>query len=254
MRYTLSQLNRDTQSYSMRWKKYRQSIDEIINPYIFGETLIIGAGNGNDLVYPNIFRQATDVDIVDIDIASVKRGLLGFQARVRELIELDLTGIVSQEKIDVGSIEFKTVHLTNSYDTIIITPVISQLFFNTTMAELREKNGTIDQQTIEKLLKTTQEVIERFAALINRTVRPGGTLIMWNDLLQFPPLDPFFDNLSFSKGEQYVKEYTDEYGLSPVIYGNQLIKELGEIISGDFLHWNFNDQKSFLVELSIIKI
>ena len=193
MRYTLSQLNHDSQSYHTRWKKYRQSIDGIINPYIFGETLIIGAGNGNDLVYPNIFNRVTDVDIVDIDIVSVKRGLFGFQASVRELIELDLTGVISQDEIDISSIDFETVSLKNSYDTIIITPVISQLFFNTTMAELREKNVNVDQQTTESLLKITQEVIERFAALINRTIRPGGTLIMWNDLLQFPPQDPFFD-------------------------------------------------------------
>ncbi len=254
MRYTLSQLNHDTQSYFMRWKKYRQSIDKIINTHISGETLIIGAGNGNDLVYPSIFKKATELDIVDIDIGSVKRGLLGFQTRVRNLIELDLTGIVPQQEFDLSSIEFKEVNLTFEYDTIIITPVISQLFFNVAMAELRENNGDVDQKTIEKLLKLTQEVIERFSTLLKKTIRPGGTLIMWNDLLQFPPDDLFFDDLTFSKGEQYVGKYIQDYGLSPVIYGNQLIKDFGKIVECDFLHWNFNKEKSFLVELNIIKI
>lgn len=262
-----SQLNQSTTNLYNRWNEYRKMIDDIINGYIDGDTIIIGAGNGNDLIYSHILKGNVKIDILDIDKKAVQKGLDRDGIAVNDIFEIDITGIkanvselIINSKSQIALIEnfktlsFEKIQLEKSYDTIIISPIISQLFLNQVMAEIQVKYRHINQDLLKVLMDKTGEIITNFIEFIKSISKEYSKIIFWNDILQFKSDYEFLKELTNESATQYLNEYFNKYGISPVKFGHDEIKKLGDVLEEEFLHWNFNDEKAFLVQLNVVEI
>ena len=250
---TMANLNRTTASRKDLWKSYRESIMESIIDSVSGRTLIIGYGNGNDMDIGEIISKSSEVTIMDIDIASAQNSIHEAWLEKVKFEQCDLNFFSLPENLPemstemllefIDSIEFNTLEIIPDYDTVIVSSVFSQLMYNIISSYFYDRMHIIG----EKLMEMTQNHMEFVVKFITKHAANGGRIVVWNDLITLPigefPKEP----------ESYLGNYVQTYGMAPNIYAHELMIAGSKLIEDEYLEWNFDSQKSFLVRLSILE-
>jgi hypothetical protein len=249
MREYLEQLNQTTLNYNNDWKDYRNSISPIIDKYTEGKTLIIGLGNGNDLDLKNIIKKSTFLEILDLDIVSVSRCLETYGDIEYSLKEFDLNFIREFDiknldnifdVINENFVDFKIYFQKKFYDTIIISPIFSQLLYNIVFTF----HSLTDSQ-IEDLMDFSKRQIEYIGEFINYILNNNGRLIILNDLVS---TSEKVENM-----ELFCDNYFLEYGISPNKYAQDLINQNKIIEHEEYFNWYFNNNQNFIVKMTITR-
>ena len=252
-------LNLSVQGRSQHWKNYREELASLYKKNIKGKVLLVGAGNGNDLDYDSIFELADSVTIADVDPVSVREGLKG---KVAEIIETDLSLMNYDRAIKrlrtairlgdgegyIGRIVPGELEL-GSYDTIIVSPIYTQIFLHGFISIINEMSQDEREKRIliELTIEKAADIYEKINHILSNSLNEGGSLALMTDLVQVS------DEAGELDLETYVKDYFSKYGLSPSAYAHQHMADLLAVVSDTFHHWNFDEEKSYIVRMTIMQ-
>ncbi|OPL09221.1 MAG: hypothetical protein AVO33_07090 [delta proteobacterium ML8_F1] len=260
-------LNRHSRGGFESWKSYRLKIAAATAPFLKGEGLVIGPGNGNDLDYLQLEAHLETLTLLDIDQEAVDWGLKRQGASSHRVIGMNLLGF-DEEKIlgllaganqesamieGIGSARATLPGKIGDFDTILLAPVLTQLFLPQAMYVLRERGIAPEGDLLRALLDKTAEVMQGLKAFVDGQLKPGGFLVLWNDLLAFSPSDSLVKDFSQAGAREYLEKYTQAHGMSPATYGHGLLEGLGRVVSERYLLWPFSDTTTYLVKFSVVE-
>jgi hypothetical protein len=255
------------------WKEYRASLCTWSKGVKGKKIAIIGAGNLNDINLNEWFSPTCEIHVFDADVQAMKKGVqrqnfkgivnyhevefsgLEEKSFLEELSVLmahqDITGI---ERFLKNTQVSPTWHKNLSFDTLIITPIYTQLLLGQVMDLTNHYKLEIHQDRIlPALLDFIVVVIEQINKSLLQTLKVGARCFVWSDILEYHASHKDFEQIKTMSTDEIkalIDEYEHKYGLGMGSFGllnmeDQLSKE------GDdhYLVWPFSKDRLMLVKL-----
>jgi len=284
-----SNLNQNQHKRYERWTEYRTQIDNFLSPVLSdsslekNKALIVGCGNLDDLNLKTITPLFESVTLTDIDLESVKKGVIlqDVSATNLEYFRLELTGFEESHFFDQLTqviMECKSQaciqtyihdHLVqiekyqflkgNHYDLIIMSPIYTQLIYHQILnitQTLREigHDDAILKWLESYMLDLMPGVIERLNNNLINILSPHGRLVVLSDIFQ-SQYGTEFDSL-IKKAIQSKKEmdkvyqyYLDKYGYGLGDFGLYHLDECMKTINYRWIIWPFDKDFSMVVKI-----
>ncbi|BEP29577.1 hypothetical protein [Helicovermis profundi] len=262
MKKFFEKYNQSTSEYGDRWNAYLKSIETFVCaniPKKKSEVVVLGFGNGNDIPLECISKFNNNILATDIDIKSMSNKKYDENTNIRfvqmdylslDFINIDLSNLSQREIVKIiEGIEFDIPHELEftKFDIILVAPIFSQIFYYSYLDFLVKQNVPITIEIQSALMKKTSEALAHLVKVIKYIGKENSNYFIWQDLLE----DKFMYDLL--NAEKIILEYTKRYGLSPSIFGVQLLKDELILVDEIYLNWNFNENRNMLVELMYLK-
>lgn len=290
----VEQFNHDVNSSDClryeKWSDYRTQINLFFEPYFTKDKqkeslLILGAGNCDDLDLSFYKSHFSSITLADIDIKSTKQGLLRQKLSLNDckLVQADFTGhektsyfdqfiddlamlssiseihaYLKEKMKSIMSHQFmETYH--HHFDTIIISPVYTQLFYNQVQnAVLVLKELNVEQPLLDSILSQCLQdmisIIDHFNQNSLKLLKPNGSIFVLSDIFQSKIDEPFYQEILKSihltdEMDKLHETYVDSYGYGLGDYGlysmfNHFTDEIHS-----WLLWPFSDQIHLCVKI-----
>jgi hypothetical protein len=284
-----SNLNQNQNKRYERWTEYRAQIDNFLSPVLSdpslekNKALIIGCGNLDDLNLKTITGLFKKVTLTDIDLESVKKGVIQQEVSTTNLeyCRLELTGFedscffdqliqvimecknqsciqkyIDDHLIQIEKYQFLKEH---SYDLILISPIYTQLIYHQLLNITQTLRELGHDQDILKWLESYMldlmpGVIERLNKNLLTILSPKGRLVVLSDIFQSQQGTEF--DLLIKKAIQSKKEmdkvyqyYLDKYGYGLGDFGLYHLDELMRTINYRWIIWPFDLDVSMVVKI-----
>jgi len=245
------------------WQDYRRQVSRFMAGHNFKDQdiLIVGSGHLNDLDM-SLFELARSICLVDIDISASRSGLLrqGISGPI-SLLEKDLTGLNKtplmtvfsqgsrQDKINIlDDLKQEIFDLNlDTYDTIIILPLYSQLVLPGLITYCD------DPGLIDRVMNFSASRIQILNFQLMDCLKVKGHLFVFADLLEYDTQSEEAQYLKAHKNhsmilEDHVQSYLMTYGYGLGSFG--LLHLEGELkaMTKDYLIWPFNSDRLLLVQ------
>jgi len=235
------------------WKEYKLKIEKFISNKITlkGKTIILGFGGGNDIPLEFLLQNSTNLLVTDIDYKNMSISLDRVSKSIERLsmdylgenyYNIDVCGDIIRQ---IQGIEFEIPKkLSNDkFDTIIVAPIFSQLFYYPFVEIFKKSNIVITDEIHREISLKTAQAIEHFVKLIKYISKENAEIFIWQDILEDK------EKFNVDMGREIIVKYTKKYGLSPTTYGVELLKREFKFCDEVFLNWNLSENRNLLVEL-----
>ncbi|MBN2299683.1 MAG: hypothetical protein JXC31_00680 [Acholeplasmataceae bacterium] len=276
-----------------RWLTYRNQIVEFIDPYLSlkekEKCLILGSGNCDDLDLSYIIEKYRDVTLSDIDLSSVKKGILKQNLKINQfkLIKEDFSGfdkinffenliddvLTMKTEDEILDYLIKKVKLSQQittfenikeiYDFIWISPIFTQLIFNQVLKAtevLREmKFDPLLIQVIESsMLNLMPEIIDHFNQKIDQVSKKDSMIVVLSDIFQSKYNDAFELKIkqaihSTDLMDLLYKDYQETYGYGLGDYGLLSLSASKHLLAHRWFLWPFSESINMTVECLILE-
>lgn len=254
-------LNKSTAEYRDNWSIYRKRItDYIMSSFNTGKkTLVLGAGNMNDIEI-NVLREVSSgLVLADIDIESVQTG--DFSDVKKEFIDFGCLGDISNAKSYEDAIWLiKTINPQvnsslgkSSFENILISPFYTQLVIPWLFAVYP------DMRTDPKGLEAGLELASKTIKISNEYIRSLAAerckISLWTDMLEFSNDDPIFIDICKNIDDTewvdaFMQHYIENHGHGLGSYGHWEMEQYIHNLEYKWFIWPFNSSISMIVKIT----
>lgn len=280
-------LNNSNDNRYKKWTHYRALLTDYIIEKIknnqISKTIILGAGNSDDIDLKKIENYTKFLTLADIDLEAIKKAYSKYKLdkNICTLIKIDFLGLndskywngfvqeiiklSSKEEIEVFLNEIREEILSfnflsdNKFDLVIVSPIYTQLFLNQSLVFLdilNNLNYRLDLINFlrEELLKISSIVIDKFNKNIINLLDKSSHLIVVSDIFEAKYISDFYRNITcLDQMDRILKEYQNKYGVGLGDYGLINLNHHLTLQSSKWLEWPFNEEKCLFVKINEYK-
>jgi len=282
-------LNQSTSHRNQEWLEYRNTLTETVldmmnsNPSKESRILVCAAGNSDDLDLKKIYQKSSELSLVDIDLKAMEKalGTYGISNVKTQVFSEGFTGLENNQAYDdliISIIKsdndyqiklmikklFEDIrshtflaHLKGYFDTIIVSPVYTQLIIPQMFANMQIlKDINFENDRIEMIkdlfMQEMPKVISRFNGNLLNLIKDNGNLIVVSDIFEFQTSSSLYAQLkTVDDLDDYHKKYIDTYGLGLGDYGLEDMNSKAKRISSKWLEWPFTKNMAIFVKVEL---
>lgn len=277
------------------WKVYRKDVTSYILSFLTNnnlesfKTLIIGAGNCDDIDLSMIQKTKSHIYLSDIDSTALDHAVKSYQMDKQKttLLQTEFTGLSksvfwndfvksmlqlkTKKEIDKGLNELRNRIVNysfletyqNQFDMIIISPIYTQLLFQQLIVNLSVlKSVNYSSELIHHInnnfMQLMPSVIQQFNQNTLALLKIQGTLVVMSDIYEVQNKTPLFQELHeyITQPEQldfYQKKYLKKYGYGFGDYGLYHLEETVHLKTHKWFEWPFSKEKTMFVKVEIFE-
>ena len=284
-------INTSTNNRFSLWSDYRKYVTDLIYGYLqeanIKEAFLIGAGASDDLDIKHFMNQLTHITLSDIDVSALNLAVQKYQLKQNQynIQEMDYTGLAdlvewndfvkimlrikNHKQIDQlieifkKSIENNHFSIEQKFDSVIVSPIYTQLLFhqlNSNLTILNNLNYSIDliNYCRNQFLEIMPKVISHFNNNILKLLKINGLMIVMSDIFEASVDSPVYTKISSamhsrSSMEQYYQEYFEKYGYGLGDFGLSDLETKAKQTDAKWIAWPFTENKTIYVKLVIYR-
>ncbi|XFA98753.1 hypothetical protein ACAG96_07735 [Candidatus Izemoplasma sp. B36] len=280
-------LNKSNANRYKKWTRYRALLTNYIISKIksnqISKTIILGAGNSDDIDLKKIENYTEFLMLADIDLEAMKKAISKYKLdkNMCTIIKIDFLGLDDskywnnfvQEIIKLSTKAEIEIFLNKireeilsfnflpdkKFDLVIVTPIYTQLFLNQSLVFLDILNNLNYKVDLINFLKTeflkiSSIVINKFNENVINLMDKSSHLIVVSDIFEADYNSDFYRNISsLDEMDQVLLEYQKKYGIGLGDYGLINLDQYLVSQSSKWLEWPFNKNKCFFVKVNEYK-
>jgi len=243
------------------WKAYRESVTQFVMDMFIegGTTIVIGAGNMNDLDFESVSSASESIVLADIDVEStMKNSPAG--ANVRE-IDFGCFNDVTRITETHDMLEFlrnakpgvKSDLEGKKFNNILISPFYTQLVLPWVFSAFADK--PLDSTIVDAALDLAARTIRSANEYIRNMTVDGSRIYLWTDMLEYVSNDLAFTDISANISDNewmdsFFSRYLEEFGHGLGSYGHMEMEETLENPVHRWLIWPFDSNRRLIVKLT----
>jgi len=241
------------------WSDYRKTVtDFALDGFNEGKsTLIIAAGNMNDIDFPRIKECSDNITLADIDTESVNDSIPDIGAVSIDFGGLNLPKGVSEDEI-IGMLELHEPNIRdelgeNTFDNILVSPFYSQILLPWIFNEYPYLAS--DSPLAVKALDSAGQIIIQANRRIKSLCRQNTHICIWSDILEYDIGDEAFHDISKNIDDNewmdsFYWSYLDTYGHGTGSFGHMDMERKMKNIRCRWIIWPFDERRRMIVRIA----
>lgn len=277
------------------WKTYRKDVTSYILHFLTNKnseilkTLIIGAGNCDDIDLSMIQKTKSHIYLSDVDSAALNHAVKSYQIDKQKttILQTEFTGLFdsllwndfvnnmlklkTKQEIDeelkrlqnrIKNYSFLKEYQ-NQFDLIIVTPIYTQLLYqqlvvNLSVLESVNYSSELINHINDSFLHFMPTVIQQFNQNTIALLSNRGTLVVMSDIYEVQNDTPLLQELHeyIIQPEQldsYQKKYLEKYGYGFGDFGLYHLEETMNLKTYKWFEWPFSKEKTMFVKVEIFE-
>ena len=244
-----------------RWEAFRKDVTGFVMDGFIkgGATVVIGAGNMNDIDFKTIADASTNIVLADIDTKTLSENTSG---RI-ETAEIDFGCIdgINQVKNVKELLEFLRTESpgvrssigSRVFSNIIVSPFYTQLVLPWVFVMFPDIQPA--SEIAGAALELAGKIIRQSNEYIRKIAADGCRLCLWTDILEYDANDPAFTDIKNNIADSswmdaFLEQYTNEWGYGLGTYGHLEMEE--HLVETDYkwLIWPFDKDRRLIVKIT----
>ena len=244
-----------------RWKDYREAVTGFVMDGFQsgGSTIVIGAGNMNDLDFEVVSNSSESLVLADIDTASISR----YKSAGAKIAEIDfgdfdkVSGLRDPNIIHTFPGNYtprvKSGLKDEKFNNILISPFYTQLVLPWVFTSFQDLE--LQKDLLEPALDLACRTIKSANDYIRGIASNNSRLCLWTDMLEYEAQDPAFKDISAHINDsgwmdEFINQYIIRYGHGLGSYGHFEMEETLKNVNHKWLIWPFDSNRSLAVKIS----
>lgn len=244
-----------------RWEQFREAVTGFaMEGFISGgSTVVIGAGNMNDIDFKTISGASGNMILADIDTMTISENISDKVTAA----EIDFGCIdYIAETIDqnelIQTLKDKTPRVNSSldgkkFDNILVSPFYTQIVLPWVFSLFPGMKP--ESEIVEAALELAGKIIGLSNEYIRKLAGKDSRICLWTDMLEYDIGNPAYTDIVSNISDNawmdaFLEQYTNEFGYGLGSYGHSEMEEYLKATVHKWLIWPFDSSRSLVVKIT----
>jgi hypothetical protein len=244
-----------------RWKHFREAVTGFaMEGFIAGgSTVVIGAGNMNDIDFKTISGASGAMILADIDTMTISENISD-KVTVAEIdfgCLDDIAAATAQNEM-IQTLKAKTPRVKSSiagkkFNNILVSPYYTQIVLPWVFSLFPGMKP--ESEIVEAALGLAGKIILQSNEYIRSLAEKNCRLCLWTDMLEYDIGNPAYTDIVSNISDNvwmdsFLEQYTNEFGYGLGSYGHSEMEEYLKATVHKWLIWPFDSKRSLVVKIT----